>query len=102
MALDNRLLHFSSSNREAPSNYHFFFILFSESVRFHVRPIQMVGMIIGPPNIMQPIFACYFAHVCSGVQHPLGHNKGKKTKENMKNKSDRVTLLSWNHSDGFY
>lgn len=74
---DNRRQHFSSSNRAALPNYHLFFILFSETVLFHVPLIQMVGMIIGAPNLMQPIFACYFAHVCAGVQHSPWQQKRK-------------------------
>ena len=56
---------------------------------FHVPLIQMVGMIIGAPNLMQAFCSCYFTHVCAGVSvsvcvcvcvcvraiHP--HNKGK-------------------------
>lgn len=86
---DNRLYHFSSSNRAAPPNYHLFFILFSETVLFHVPLIQMVGMIIGAPNVMQPIFACYFTHVCAGVQHSLWQQKQKHAKQ-----SDTAVLES--------
>lgn len=49
-------------------------------MQFHVLLIQMAAMVIGAPNIMQPIFACYFPHVRAGVQHPPSQQKQKKKK----------------------
>lgn len=89
MALDNRLLHFSSSNREAPSNHHFFFILFAESVQFHVLLIQMVGMIIGPPNIMQPILlVILLTYVRLSSIHSVTTKAKKKKHEKHVRRSD--------------
>lgn len=72
-----------------------FFIPLWQRVQLHVLLIQMVAVIIGAPNIMRPIFACYFPHVRSGCPASTVTTKA----ENM---SSRVAPLSWNHSDGFY